>query len=129
MEFDPNQSWYHGSPLELTVLRTGSTITQKRKLARIFSHKPTIVSVDDDGQIKHNGKRPGYLYLIVDEIRPEDIVPHPHTTMAAGEEWLTTRELRVQLIGPTEIMSGEQLTDNDYTALIERLNESRMETN
>jgi hypothetical protein len=45
MEVDPAQIWYHGSPLELTTLHEGSTITQKRELARIFSHKPTRVSV------------------------------------------------------------------------------------
>ena len=86
MDFDPAQTWYHGSPLELTTLREGSTITQKRELARIFSHKPTCVSVSDTGQIKHNGTMPGYLYTIEDEIQPEDVVPHPRTTMMPGDD-------------------------------------------
>jgi hypothetical protein len=38
MKFDPNQPWYHGSPLKLTTLLKESTITQKRELARIFSY-------------------------------------------------------------------------------------------
>lgn len=86
MEFSPHQTWYHGSPLQLHILRKASTITQKRELARIFSHKPTIVSVSDNGQIKHNGTTPGYLYVIVDQVHPRDVVAHPHTTMEAGDE-------------------------------------------
>jgi hypothetical protein len=104
MDFDPTQPWYHGSPFELTTIREGSTITQKRELARIFSHKPTLVSVSDDGQIKHNGTIQGYLYAITEGIEPGDVMPHPRTTMAPGDEWLTTRELRVQLLSPTELV-------------------------
>lgn len=121
MKFDPKQTWYHGSPLELSTLRSGSTITQKRELARIFSHKPTIVSVSDDGQIKHNGTVPGYLYFITDEINPEDVLPHPQSTMSDGDEWITTRELRLQLFCTTEVVPSEQLTENDYTMLQDKL--------
>lgn len=121
MKFDPKQTWYHGSPLELSTLRSGSTITQKRELARIFSHKPTIVSLSDDGQIKHNGTVPGYLYFITDEINPEDVLPHPQSTMSDGDEWITTRELRLQLFCTTEVVPSEQLTENDYTMLQDKL--------
>jgi hypothetical protein len=123
MEFDPNQTWYHGSPLKLSTLLQGSTITQKRELARIFSHKPTVVSVFDDGQIKHNGTMPGYLYIIVDKVQPEDVTPHPQTTMEAGDEWLITREMHLQLLCTTEPVPGELLTDEDIAALKERLSE------
>ena len=37
--------WYHGSQQELTLLRVGSSITQDREIARIFSHRPTISTV------------------------------------------------------------------------------------
>jgi hypothetical protein len=121
MIFNSHQTWYHGSPLKLTTLRKGSTITQKRELARIFSHKPTLVSVSDNGQIKHNGMVPGYLYIIVDKVQPNDVVPHPHTTMQAGDEWLTTRELHLQLLCASELVPSEQLTDDEYAALQERL--------
>jgi hypothetical protein len=121
MEFNPNQTWYHGSPLKLTILRKASTITQKRELARIFSHKPTLVSVADNGQIKHDGTMPGYLYIIVDKVQPKDVVSYPHTTMGVGDEWLTTRELHLQLLCPTDLVSSEQLTDDEYAALQERL--------
>ena len=120
MTFDPLQTWYHGSPLLLTFLRQGSTITQKRDLARIFSHKPTVVQVGDGGQVKHNGSRPGFLYIIVEDVQPDDVVPHPHTTMEPGDEWLTTRELALQLIGPTEIVANEQFTEAELAELLER---------
>ena len=57
--WDYAQPWYHGSPLELRVLREGSTITQDRHLATVFSHKPTVVSMEDDGRLRHNGTQPG----------------------------------------------------------------------
>ena len=41
--------WFHGSPLRLETLTTGSTITPLRDLARVFSHKPALVSLDDAG--------------------------------------------------------------------------------
>jgi hypothetical protein len=121
MELNLKQPWYHGSPLELFILRPGSTITQKRDLARIFSHKPTIVSVSDNGQIKHNGRIQGYLYCIVDEIRPEDVLPHPQTTMSDGDEWLTTRELHLELICTVDPVSTEQLSEDDYKMLQDKL--------
>jgi hypothetical protein len=119
----PSQTWYHGSPLKLTTLREGSTITQKRELARIFSHKPTLVMVPDEGQIKHNGTKPGYLYAIAEEIQPADVVPHPRTTMSPGDEWLTTRELHLRLLCSTEPAPEEQLTDEELAALQRRIAE------
>ena len=124
-DFEVIHSWYHGSPRKLTTIRTGSTITQKRELARVFSHKPTIVSISDDGQIKHNGSKPGYLYIIADEIKPDDVIPHPRTTMAPGDEWLTKRALRVQFLELVEIKPDEILTDAEMDALQERLDEQR----
>ena len=109
--------WYHGSPLDLAVLRAGSTITQRRDLARIFSHKPTIVSISDDGQIKHNGTIPGYLYTIAEVIEPGDVILHPRTTMGPGDEWLTTRELRLQRLCATASAPEDQLTDEELSAI------------
>jgi hypothetical protein len=120
MELDPHQAWYHGSPFQLTVLRQGSTITQKRDLARISSHKPSVVQVDDNGQVKHNGTRPGFLYIIAEDVQPDDVVLHPRTTMEPGDEWLTTSELALQLIGPTEIVANEQFTEAELAELLDR---------
>lgn len=121
MNFDPVQPWYHGTPLSLVALREGSTITQKRELARIFSHKPAIVCISDDGQIRHNGTIPGYLYTIAEIIGLGDVVPHPRTTMAPGDEWLTTRELRVQLLCVTQPAPEDQLTDDELSAIEKHL--------
>jgi hypothetical protein len=120
MEFDPCQTWYHGSPRRLSILRSGSTITQKRELARVFSHKPTVVSITDEGEIKHNGASPGYLYVIAEEVFPKDVIPHPYSTMEPEDEWLTTRDLVLHLLSPTEVVPAEQLTDEELARLLQQ---------
>ena len=112
--------WYHGSPLRLTVLLKGSTITQDRHLAEVFSHKPEIVSVDDEGAIKHNGTQSGYLYRIAERVGTEDVRPHHTSSMAPGKEWLTGRELRLELIGPTVPQDEEQVSKEEL-AVLQRL--------
>ena len=102
--------WYHGSPSKLTVLAAGSTITPKRRLAEVFSHKPEIVSVSDDGLIVHNGKLPGYVYVVEEDINAEDVYTHSRTTMEPGWEWLTRRELRLRLLGPTPVTPRDDVT-------------------
>ena len=118
---DYTQPWYHGSPFELTVLRVGSTITQRCDLARIFSHKPMIVSFEDDGRIRHNGTQPGYLYIIDEAVSLEDIEAHPRTTMGPADEWLTHRELRVRLLGVVEPQPEELLTEVELEDLRQRI--------
>jgi hypothetical protein len=114
---EPAGTWYHGSPLQLTVLRSGSTITPERQLACAFSHKPTILCVADDGRIQHNGKTPGLLYRIAEPVAPDDVYPHPRSTMPAGLEWLTKRDLRLELLGPVQATPEEQLTEADIQEL------------
>jgi hypothetical protein len=95
--------WYHGSPIELTELRTGSTITRWRELAEAFSHKPDKLSYDTvGGSIRHNGQIDGFLH-VVDEplIEGIDIYKHPNTTMDDGVEWLTKRPLKLRKIYKT----------------------------
>ena len=124
-------TWYHGSPLQLTVLREGSTITQDRHLAEVFSHKPQKVSMSDDGTIKHSGVQPGLLYRVAEEVGPGDVYPHPNSSMAPGVEWLTRRELELELIGPVEIVDGERLTQEELSTLqqmVERRAEGRSPT-
>ncbi|MBN1878148.1 MAG: hypothetical protein JXA33_28260 [Anaerolineae bacterium] len=120
VHFDLARPWYHGSPFELRTIRAGSTITQNRELARIFSHKPPLVAIDDDGSIKHTGTQPGYLYSIAEDIHPGDVKPHPRTTMRPGDEWLTTRELRVRFLCATQPVAEELLTEEDIAALYEK---------
>ncbi len=117
---DPTKPWYHGSPLKIDILQKGSTITQDRDLARIFSHKPTLVSVDEAEGIKHNGQKPGFLYRIAEKLAPTDVRPHPHSTMEPGVECLTTRPLRLGLVCPTQVTEEEQLTAQEMTELMKR---------
>lgn len=114
------EKWYHGSPLQLEILHAGSTITPYRHLAEVFSHKPLIVSVDDAGFIQHNGTQPGYLYVIEEPLSEADVYMHPRSTMPAGWEWLTKRDIPVRLIGPVAYTPGELLSDAEITDLIER---------
>ena len=127
-DWDYNKTWYHGSPLRLTVLSCGSTITQERNLARIFSHKPTLVSqdIDEYGQpiIKHTGVQAGFLYRIAEPIQSVDVYPHPETTMGVGQEWLTTRSMRVELIEPTSVAGNELLTAEEIAALCTKIAQS-----
>ncbi|NGM80938.1 hypothetical protein G5B47_00775 [Paenibacillus sp. 7124] len=93
------ENWYHGSPADITNLRTGSTITKHHYLACMFSHKPPIVSINDDGIIKHNGRENGLLYIVDEPIDiNKDIEPHPRSTMGEGMEWITKRTLKLKLI-------------------------------
>ncbi|MCH5198290.1 MAG: hypothetical protein J1E34_05220 [Oscillospiraceae bacterium] len=99
IEINPNGTWYHGSNIIFSELRTGSTITQWRELAEAFSHKPTMLGYDDNGEILHNGVQKGYLYVIDEKIEiGKDIYQHPKTTMDENAEFLTKRSLAVKLI-------------------------------
>jgi len=119
--WDRARPWYHGSPLRLESIRTGSTITQDKDLARVFSHKPPIVSqgfgADGVRHIKHSGKTPGFLYRIAEDIREEDVSPHPETTMGPGQEWLVARDLKVALIGPTSVVPDEVMSSEEIREL------------
>ncbi|MGM0401861.1 MAG: hypothetical protein ACQEQT_11270 [Chloroflexota bacterium] len=117
---DYAKPWYHGSPLKIDILREGSSITQNRALARIFSHKPTVVSVDEEEGIKHDGQKPGFLYRIGEKVSPADICPHPRSTMDPGTEWLTTRPLRLDLVCPTQVIEKEQLTERETAKLMRK---------
>ena len=121
LESKPRKPWFHGSPVELTSLHTGSTVMQNRALARVFSHRPALVTVSDEGEIRHNGTEQGHLYLIAEDVRAGDVTPHPRTTMARGEELLTTRELRVKRLRITVPDPGEQLAETEIASLIGQL--------
>ena len=108
---DYGLTWYHGSQQELTKLRVGSSITQDRNVAKAFSHRPSLVSWSDGGEVKHNGVTPGYLYAVSDDIGPDDVHPHPHPVNADRWEWLTNRELELELIEQTIATDRERLTD------------------
>ena len=116
-EFNYSKPWYHGTPQKnIFILRKGSTITQHIDLARVFSHKPTIVSIQDN-ELRHDGNKPGFLYTVCEVLSPEEIYPHPRSSMEWGMEWLTKLPLSLSLLGPTEIIKSELLTDTEITNL------------
>jgi esterase/lipase len=121
MAWDYSQPWFHGSPFRFRVLQKGSIVTQDRALAKVFSHGPSLISLSDDGTLKHDGKKPGFLYRIAEDVTPYDVQPHPHLTMIEGKEWVTTRDLKVEQIGLTVIVGGETLTDAEIVKLKQRL--------
>ena len=51
LTINPTGTWYHGSNMEFTTLKEGSTITQWKELAEAFSHKPTQLGYEDNGEI------------------------------------------------------------------------------
>ncbi len=96
------ETWYHGSPVQFTTLREGSTITRWRELAEAFARKPSRLSYDKygAGPITHNGAlKDCFLYVIDTDIEiGRDIIQHPRTTMDEGAEFITLRDLPVRLI-------------------------------
>ena len=99
LKIKPDGIWYHGSDRVFTVLRANSTVTQWRELAEAFSHRPTRLSYDDGGAIRHNGTAEGILYVLDEAVSVGiDLVPHPRTTMDENAEFLTTRPLKVKMI-------------------------------
>ena len=104
IEINPDGIWYHGSNARFDVLNEGSTITQWRELAEALSHKPTMLCIEDDGSIWHDGVEKGWLFVIDEPVKiGVDIYPHPHTTMDGNAEWLTRRPLRVKLIAEVDV--------------------------
>jgi hypothetical protein len=118
-------TWYHGSPLRLEVLRAGSTVTRVRPLAEVFSHKPSIVCIEDDGTVRHDGRRPGWLHRVREEVGGGDVRPHPRSVMAPGKEWLTNRPLELELIGPVPVPPDELLSEEEAAGLRRRAAELR----
>ncbi|HCG02479.1 MAG TPA: hypothetical protein DEV93_18295 [Chloroflexi bacterium] len=119
-DLDTGQPWYHGSDRTLSELRPGSSITQNRPVARVFSHRPAIVSQLADGTIMHDGSAPGYLYIVDEPVHPDDVYPHPHPINESRWEWLTKRPLRLALVERTEVQPDERLTDGEQVELRRR---------
>ena len=118
--------WYHGSQQPLTKLRTGSSISQNRDLAKAFSHRPSLVSMSDRGDgevspetigIRHDGETPGFLHVVSEEIGPDDVHPHPHPANATGWEWVTDRELKLELVEETMVADSERLTAGEIAEM------------
>lgn len=76
-----------------------SWITLWRELAEAFSHKPSSLGYDDNGNFEHNGVENGYLYMVNEKIEIGiDIFLHPSSTMDENAEFITKRPLNLKLI-------------------------------
>ena len=99
--------WYHGSPMRLEVLRSGSTVTPIPAYAKAMSHKPSELRVEirentDTGErcvtFQHDGTEHGYLHRVLVDDPAGDLEQHPESSGAPGEEVLTTRDLQVEFL-------------------------------
>lgn len=103
----PPARWFHGSTHTMDHLRAGSTVTPVVELARAFAHRPQHVDMkirENDGknvrrvEITHDGQSDGYLYEVEISAPDEQLRAHPESTMAPGDEMLTTCALPVRLL-------------------------------
>ncbi len=112
---DYSAPWYHGSPEELDVLRAGSWVTQVKEMARAFSHRPTLMSLDDDCEhARHDGKLPGYLYAVSEVVGQEDVT---YLRDTAQTHWQTRRDLRLRLVAQLPIDDPPQLSEEEIASL------------
>lgn len=76
-------------------------------------------------EIKHDVKEPGYLYHIAENIEPEDVCPNPNSSLEPCKEMLSKRDLKVELLCPTQILDKERLREEEISEL-ELKREKRM---
>ena len=114
-EWEYASAWYHGSPEQLKYLRQGSALTQHRALAAAFSHKPSVISASDDpNSIKHNGVIPGFLYVVAEQVGPDDVAVLPGTD---NTHWIMVRDLELRFVEELPVDEPAQLTEEEATRL------------
>ena len=69
----------------------------------------------EEWRIRHDGVTPGFLYVVVDEVEPDDVYPHPHPVNVSQWEWLTHRDMKLSLLEETTVGDCERLTDEEIT--------------
>ena len=115
METDHSGPWYHGSPLRLKLLRRGSVVTPFKELAKAFAHKPTRTSAFDDYRtVKHNGKLPGFLYILSESMAPGDISEMLGTD---ATHWVIQRDIEVELLAKLPVSDPPLLTEEEIAHL------------
>jgi len=114
---DYSAPWYHGSPERLTVLKSGSWVTQFKELAKAFSHKPSLISMGDDCDlVRHNGQLIGYLYTLAEPVGADDVC---YLRDTAQTHWQTQRDLPLGLVGELPLDDPPQLSKEEIAALRE----------
>ena len=127
-DWDYSKTWFHGSPERLHSLRPDASITQNRRLAEAFSHKPSFTSMSDDGSIRHDGVRQGWLYTVDEAVTARDIRPYPPgESLPPGDEWLVRRELKLKLVGPVETSPDELLTPQEVEGFLRKVGKTAEE--
>jgi hypothetical protein len=110
-------AWFHGSPLDLKILRKGSSITQIEEIARVFATKPGIVSVSDNGKIKHDGISKGRVYRVTDNVTAADIHEHPRSSMEGGWEWITKKAFKLEFLYEVSPSLDDLLSEEENVEL------------
>ena len=67
--------------------------------------------------------KPGYLYVVAEELGPDDLVRHPHPSNVGDWEWIVTREVPLRLEEKTVPLETEALTDEEIAAIRKRQQE------
>ena len=112
---DYKAPWYHGSPERLTMLLKRSWGTQSIEMAKAFSHKPSLISHDDDcGTAKHDGRLPGFLYEVRETLGAEDVTCLRDT---AGTHWQILRDLQLKLVAELPIDDPPLLSKQEIAAM------------
>lgn len=121
-EYGGSDLWYHGSPAKLTSLRSGSTITRIKTLARAFSHKPEHVIIEIEQSetssgrgrvtLTQDGLCGGYLYKVFVNNQEADTMEDPDSVMFPGDEVLTSRELPVELLEEIPLRVKYEISKN-----------------
>ena len=126
--WDYSKTWFHGSPERLHSLRPGASITQNRRLAEAFSHKPSFTSISDDGSVRHDGVHQGWLHIVDEPVTAEDVRPYPPgESLPPGDEWLARRKLRLKLVGPVDILPEERLTPQEVEGFLRKVGKTAEE--
>ena len=114
-----SRHWFHGSPEKLTMLRTGSWVTPFKELAKAFSHKPACISVSDDDfrNVRHDGKIPGYLYVVSEPLSNGDLRELEGTDQS---HWETARTLKIRFVSDVPLVDSEMLTETEIAELAKK---------
>ena len=73
--------------------------------------------------MRHNGVKTGFLYVVDEDLDPDDLIRHPHPSNVGDWEWLIIREVRVRLVEETVPLASERLTDEEIAAIIKKQRE------
>ena len=69
---------------------------------------------DDPNSIKHNGVVPGFLYVVAEQVGPDDVDVLPGTD---STHWITNRDLTLRFVEEIPVDQPAQLTEEEATRL------------